>query len=112
MHSSRHIFQRALATGLKQESVPATEQALHQRHQFALLQHRLSASEFNQACRSKFKHFLFDLFRRHLSASSKSVFTIAPGAAEIARSKPDEDARHARERRFSLNRTIDFYDLQ
>src|SRR5262249_30486494 len=45
----RNSFQIALTTGLQQQGVAASQQALHKGHQFPLLKHWLSAGDFNQS---------------------------------------------------------------
>ena len=93
----RHTGEQALATGLQQHGIAAVHESLHQRHQFALLQHRLAAGDLDKPHRRKPLHFRQNLICRHFATAGKGVLRITPRAAQVTAGKPHKDARQAGE---------------
>jgi hypothetical protein len=56
-------------------------------------------------------HLCFDILDRLRRAALKGVLAVAPGAAQVADSGANENARQPREGRFTLERFVDFDDL-
>src|SRR5207245_6705139 len=77
-----------------------------------LLQHRLSTGDLDQSIgRAQTSRFIKDLLRSHLLPAVKTVFGIAPRAAQVAPGQPHEYARQPRISGFPLERLVDFGDL-
>src|SRR5579859_147543 len=99
----RNVVQRPFATGFKQDRITFVEQSLHERHEFAFLEHGLSAGDFDEPARgTQARNFTQDFSRRHLVATLKSVLAVAPGAAQVTSGQAHEDARETRVGRLTL----------
>src|SRR5271163_3397122 len=98
--------------GLDHQLVSKSQQPLHQRNQFALLQHGLSAGELDQLYGRELRDLGYDFILVQLVAACEGVFRVAPGAAQIASGETHEDARKAGEARFTLDGFIDFDEIQ
>src|SRR6185437_9419033 len=104
----RHVLQRALAAGLDQHLITIFEELLHERHHLALLQHRLSASNFHQLDRSKGTDSAQHFIDREFVSAGKGELAVAPRAAQIAPRKPHEDAWQSCEGGLALDGFVDF----
>src|ERR1700724_1733345 len=88
-YSCGHSVERTFAAGFKQDLVAALQKLPHQGHDLALLEHRLSARDLDQApIRAQLLDFGEHFFPRHLSPAIEFVFAVAPGAAQAADREP------------------------
>src|SRR6185312_454791 len=110
--ATRNPLQWPLSAGLDQYLVAAFEHSLHQWNQLALLEHGLAASDLNQSRSwAQALNFFEDLLGRHFLTTVKTIFGIAPRAAQITARQPHEYAWHAGVCRFALQRLVNFSDL-
>src|SRR5260221_1922384 len=108
----RNPLQWPLSAGLKQNLVTIVQKALHQGNDFPLLQHRLAASDLDQAtARTKPRDLVEHLFDGHFLATLERVLTLAPRATQVAPRQTHEDARQARISRFALQGFVDLSNL-
>ena len=108
----RHPVERTLAASFEQNGVTRDQQLVHQLDCLTLLQKGLAAGNFNQsAVRREAVYLVLDLGQRHALAALEGVFAVAPGAAQIAPSQPNEDARYSRVGRLTLQRLVNLDDL-
>src|SRR6185369_3878866 len=96
----RDVFKGTLAAGFDQNRVPKCEQPLHERNDFALVQHRFATCELDQAS-----------VGGHRASTLEGVLAVAPGAAKVANRGADKDARESCEGGFTLERFVEFDDL-
>ncbi len=72
----------------------------------ALLDKGLAPCDFDEVAVHAFDP-LHNLINAHVAAACKSVFAVAPYAAQIAKRQPDKGARQAGKRGFTLDRMKD-----
>src|SRR3954471_5743706 len=111
-HSYRNPLQWPLSACFEKHFVASLKHSMHQRNQLTLLQHRLAARDLNQPRSwAEVLNFVEDLLGSHFLAAVKTVFGVAPRAAQIATGQAHEYARHASVCRFPLQRLVNLSDL-
>ena len=89
---------------------PASASMRHERKHI-LLQERFAAGDLDERALERFDR-IDDFRQRLLFPFVKGVFRVAIGAAQIAKSQPDKNARPARPGALALNREIDLVNRE
>jgi len=98
-----HGCERLFAAGFDHEGVVLREETVHEREEFAGLQHRLAAGELDEAAGGEGFDLREDFVGSEGFAAGEGVLGVAPGAAEIAAGEADEDAGDSGEGTFALH---------
>ena len=105
-------LQGTLAAGLQQNGVSRVDQALHQRHHFAFLQHGLAAGDLHQAgTRTQPLNFLHNFFQRSTVSAGERIFAVAPGTTQITSRKSHKDTRQPSVCGLALDRLVNLGNL-
>ena len=85
----------ALAAGLHHEGVAAGEKDVHERQEFAGVEHGFTAGELDEPAGGEGFDLGQDFFMGEGLAAGEGVLGVTPGTAEIAAGEADEDAGQA-----------------
>jgi hypothetical protein len=108
MDGLRNISQRAFAAGFNHERVVLRQQTFHQGKQFLRLKHRLAASELDETAWCETFNLRNDLIGSIGLTTGEGVLGVAPGTAEVAARKTDENTRETSEGGLALNGFVEF----